>query len=195
MSDLLARESLARIEDYQVETVPDADIVVNANETSWDMTPEIRLELGTRLAEHAFNRYPSMHGEDLCQAIADRLGFDPAQVAIGNGSSELLEKACFAFGGAGRKIASANPSFSMYQTYAILADSQPVLFPLTVDGFVDPEGVISFCKEEKPALLIICNPNNPTGNFNPKASMEKIIRSVIITTVAAMQTPMPTVGL
>lgn len=178
MSDLLARESLARIEDYQVETVPDADIVVNANETNWDMTPEIRLELGTRLAEHAFNRYPSMHGEDLCQAIADRLGFDPAQVAIGNGSSELLEKACYAFGGAGRKIASANPSFSMYQTYAILADSQPVLFPLTADGFVDPEGVISFCKEEKPALLIICNPNNPTGNFNPKASMEKIIRSV-----------------
>ena len=178
MSDLLARESLARIEDYQVETVPDADIVVNANETNWDMTPEIRLELGTRLAEHAFNRYPSMHGEDLCQAIADRLGFDPAQVAIGNGSSELLEKACYAFGGAGRKIASANPSFSMYQTYAILADSQPVLFPLTADGFVDPEGVISFCKEEKPALLIICNPNNPTGNFNPKAAMEKIIRSV-----------------
>lgn len=53
MSEILARESLSRIEDYQVETVPDADIVVNANETNWDMTPEIRLELGTRLAEHA----------------------------------------------------------------------------------------------------------------------------------------------
>lgn len=178
MSEILARESLSRIEDYQVETVPDADIVVNANETNWDMTPEIRLELGTRLAEHAFNRYPSMHGEDLCQAIADRLGFDPAQVAIGNGSSELLEKACYAFGGAGRKIASATPSFSMYQTYAILADSEPVLFPLTADGFVDPEGVIAFCREEKPALIIICNPNNPTGNFNPRAAMEKIIRNV-----------------
>lgn len=178
MSNILARESLSRIEDYQVETVPDADIVVNANETNWDMTPEIRLELGSRLAGHAFNRYPSMHGEDLCQVIAERLGFDPRQVAIGNGSSELLEKACYAFGGAGRKIASANPSFSMYQTYAILADSEPVLFPLTADGYVDPDGVINFCREEKPALLIICNPNNPTGNFNPKAGMEKIIRSV-----------------
>ena len=82
MSNILARESLSRIEDYQVETVPDADIVVNANETNWDMTPEIRLEVGSRLAGHAFNRYPSMHGEDLCQVIADRLGFDPSQVAI-----------------------------------------------------------------------------------------------------------------
>ena len=178
MSNILARESLSRIEDYQVETVPDADLVVNANETNWDMTPEIRLELGTRLAEHAFNRYPSMHGEDLCQVVADKLGVAPAQVAIGNGSSELLEKACYAFGGAGRKIASATPSFSMYQTYAILADSEPVLFPLTADGFVDPEGVIAFCEEEKPALLIICNPNNPTGNFNSRAAMEKIIRNV-----------------
>ena len=178
MSNIQARDTLARIEDYQVETVPDADIIVNANETNWDMTPELRLELGQRLAEHAFNRYPSMHGEDLCAAIAAKLGFDPELVAIGNGSSELLEKACYAFGGPGRKIACPTPSFSMYQTYAILADSEPVLFPLTADGFVDPDGVIDFAKEQKPSLLVICNPNNPTGNFNRRDAMEKIIRNV-----------------
>ena len=62
MSNIQPRDTLARIEEYQVETVPDADIIVNANETNWDMTPELRLELGQRLAEHAFNRYPSRHG-------------------------------------------------------------------------------------------------------------------------------------
>ena len=90
MSNIQARDTLARIEDYQVETVPDADIIVNANEMNWDLTPELRLELNSRLAEHLFNRYPSMHGEDLCAAIAAKLGFDPELVAIGNGSSELL---------------------------------------------------------------------------------------------------------
>ena len=178
MSNIQARDTLARIEDYQVETVPDADIIVNANETNWDMTPELRLELNSRLAEHLFNRYPSMHGEDLCAAIAAKLGFDPELVAIGNGSSELLEKACYAFGGPGRKIACPTPSFSMYQTYAILADSEPVLFPLTADGFVDPDVVIDFAKEQKPSLLVICNPNNPTGNYNSRDAMEKIIRNV-----------------
>jgi histidinol-phosphate aminotransferase len=63
----------------------------------------------------------------------------------------------------------------MYQTYAILADSEPVLFPLTADGFVDPDGVIDFAKEQKPSLLVICNPNNPTGNYNRREGMEKII--------------------
>lgn len=178
MSNIQARDTLARIEDYQVETVPDADIIVNANETNWDLTPELRLELNSRLAEHLFNRYPSMHGEDLCAAIAAKLGFDPELVAIGNGSSELLEKACYAFGGPGRKIACPTPSFSMYQTYAILADSEPVLFPLTADGFVDPDVVIDFAKEQKPSLLVICNPNNPTGNYNRRDAMEKIIRNV-----------------
>lgn len=178
MSNIQARDTLARIEEYQVETVPDADIIVNANETNWDLTPELRLELNSRLAEHLFNRYPSMHGEDLCAAIAAKLGFDPELVAIGNGSSELLEKACYAFGGPGRKIACPTPSFSMYQTYAILADSEPVLFPLTADGFVDPDVVIDFAKEQQPSLLVICNPNNPTGNFNRRDAMEKIIRNV-----------------
>ena len=178
MSNIQARDTLSRIEEYQVETVPDADIIVNANETNWDMTPELRLELGQRLAEHAFNRYPSMHGENLCAAIGEALGFDPQQVALGNGSSELLEKACYAFGGPGRKIAAPTPSFSMYQTYAILADSEPVLFPLTADGFVDPDTVIDFAREQQPALLIICNPNNPTGNYNRHEVMEKIIRNV-----------------
>lgn len=178
MSNIQARDTLSRIEEYQVETVPDADIIVNANETNWDMTPEMRLELNSRLAEHLFNRYPSMHGEDLCAAIAAKLGFDPELVAIGNGSSELLEKACYAFGGPGRKIACPVPSFSMYQTYAILADSEPVLFPLTADGFVDPDVVIDFAKEQQPSLLVICNPNNPTGNYNSREAMEKIIRNV-----------------
>lgn len=178
MSKILARDTLARIEDYQVETVPDADIIVNANETNWNQPPEVLHELQSRLENHAFNRYPSMHGEDLCAAIGKKLGFDPEQVALGNGSSELLEKVCYAFGGKGRKIAVPVPSFSMYQTYAVLADSEPACFPLTADGFVDPDGVISFCKEENPSLLIICNPNNPTGNFNSKAAMEKVIRNV-----------------
>ncbi len=178
MTEIKARAYLSKFEDYQVETVPDADIIVNANETNWDLTPELRVELQTRISENAFNRYPTMHGEELSEQIAKALGVDPATVVIGNGSSELLEKACFAFGGAGTKIAYPSPSFSMYETYAVLGDAEPIAFALTPEGFIDPDAVIAFCQKEKPNALIICNPNNPTGNFNPRSDMEKIIRTV-----------------
>jgi histidinol-phosphate aminotransferase len=172
------RSGLEQIEEYKVATVPDADIIVNANETNWPLAPSAVNKIKEQLDNFAFNRYPPMHAESMCQILAQGLRVDPDTVILGNGSSELLEKACYAFGGVGRKIAFPYPSFSMYQEYAQLADSIPAPYPLTKDGYVDGEAVIEFCRKEKPALLIICNPNNPTGNYTPLAVMEKILANV-----------------
>ena len=49
---------------------------------------------------------------------------------------------------------------------------------MTEEGYVDPDVVIEMCERERPALLIVCNPNNPTGNYNSLADMEKIIANV-----------------
>lgn len=178
MTTILPRASLARIEEYTVETTPNADVIVNANETNWNMPADLLAEVQQVVAKNAFNRYPSMNCEELCEPIGAAWGVDPLNVVIGNGSSELLEKVCYAFGGAGRKIAYPVPSFSMYETYCVLADSEPAPFELTPEGYVDPDTVIAFCQKEKPALLIICNPNNPTGNYTPRETMVKIIRNV-----------------
>jgi len=66
----------------------------------------------------------------------------------------------------------------MYGEYAALSDSEEVRYPLTAEGFVDADSVIAFCKEQQPSLLIVCNPNNPTGNYNSLAAMEKILANV-----------------
>lgn len=172
------RFSLNQIEEYKVETVPDADIIVNANETNWPLAKSIVKKLKDEIDNFAFNRYPPMQAESLCKALGEGMRVDPDTIILGNGSSELLEKACFAFGGQGKKIAYPYPSFSMYETYAQLADSIPTPYPLTEEGFVDPAKVIAFCRDEKPSLLIICNPNNPTGNYNSIEAMETILKNV-----------------
>lgn len=172
------RFSLSQLEEYKVETVPDADIIVNANETNWPLGKSLVARIKTELDNFAFNRYPPMHAESMCQALAEGMRVDADKIIIGNGSSELLEKACYAFGGQGKKIAFPYPSFSMYETYAQLADSIPVPYPLNDEGFVDAKRVIELCAQEKPALLIICNPNNPTGNYNSLEVMEEILRNV-----------------
>ena len=177
MAFINARFGLDRLEEYEVETV-DADIIVNANENNYPMPAPVLEEILERTKSFSFNRYPPMKAETLCRIIADDLGVDAANVRIGNGSSELLQQACYAFGGAGHKIAYPYPSFSMYGVYAQLADSQGVPFPLDVNGYVDADAVIDFCKQERPSLLIICNPNNPTGNYNDLAVMEQIIANV-----------------
>ena len=138
----------------------------------------MRKKFTQRTARFPFNRYPPIKSENLCEVIAKELDVDIDCVKIGNGSSELLEKACYVFGGPGKKIAVPWPSFSMYGEYAAFSDSEEVRYPLTAEGFVDADSVISFCKEQQPSLLIVCNPNNPTGNYNSLAAMEKILANV-----------------
>ena len=177
MADYSVRGSIASMEEYSVETVA-ADIIVNANENNFPMPEEIATKISALANNFPFNRYPPMKSENLGQVIAKEFDVDPACVVISNGSSELLEKVCYTFGGSGKKIAVPYPSFSMYMEYAELADSVPVRYPLTADGYVDADLVIDFCKKEQPSLLIICNPNNPTGNYNKLSDMEKIIANV-----------------
>lgn len=172
-----AREGLELLEEYSVEHIA-ADIVVNANENNYPMPAEIEKHVREMSAAFEFNRYPSMHGEPLCDLIAEDLGLKRANVKIGNGSSELLQMACYAFGGRGRKIAVPFPSFSMYGVYTQMADSEALLYPLDEEGYVNADAVIELCKKENPALLIVCNPNNPTGNYNALSAMEKILANV-----------------
>ena len=177
MSSFTVRQSIEAMEEYAVESVA-ADIIVNANESNYPLPQEIAEKITQRTARFPFNRYPPIKSENLCELIAKELDVDIDCVKIGNGSSELLEKACYVFGGPGKKIAVPWPSFSMYSEYAALSDSEEVRYPLTAEGFVDADSVISFCKEQQPSLLIVCNPNNPTGNYNSLAAMEKILANV-----------------
>ena len=177
MSSFTVRQSIEAMEEYAVESVA-ADIIVNANESNYPLPQEIAEKITQRTARFPFNRYPPIKSENLCEVIAKELDVDIDCVKIGNGSSELLEKACYVFGGPGKKIAVPWPSFSMYGEYAALSDREEVRYPLTAEGFVDADSVISFCKEQQPSLLIVCNPNNPTGNYNSLAAMEKILANV-----------------
>ena len=177
MSEFSVRKSIEAMEEYSVESVA-ADIIVNANESNYPVPEEIAASVAARTARFPFNRYPPIKSENLCEVIAKELEVDVDCVKIGNGSSELLEKACYVFGGPGKKIAVPWPSFSMYGEYADLSDSIAVRYPLTAEGYVDADAVIEFCKKEQPSLLIVCNPNNPTGNYNSLAAMEKIIANV-----------------
>ena len=177
VSEIAIRSSLAGLEEYEVETI-EAKIIVNANESNYPVPAPVQAELEEKTKGFAFNRYPPIKCETLSALIAETLGVDIDKVRIGNGSSELLQMACYAFGGTGRKIAVPYPSFSMYGVYAQMSDSEVLRYPLNVEGFLDAEAVIAFCKENQPNLLILNNPNNPTGNYNPLPVIEQIIANV-----------------
>ena len=153
-------------------------IKVNANESTLNLPPLVEERVINRMALLAFNRYPNEEYYSLVEQIAKNFSVDSAQVLLGGGSSEIIEKVFHAFGGSGHKIVYPQPSFSMYKIYAKAADADGVPFNLDEKFNLNVDDFIAKIKAVGASLAVVCNPNNPTGNALTPAQIEKIVSSI-----------------
>lgn len=167
------REGLADMPSYDV-VERDWKIKVNANESTLNLPPMVEDRLLGRLAQVAFQRYPNEQMDLLREQIGAAYGLTKEHVIIGNGSSEIIEKAFHAFGGKERKIVYPTPSFSMYGIYAKAAEAQGVVVDLEEDFSLHVQKYIDTVNGEDAALAVVCNPNNPTGNVLTLGEVEEI---------------------
>lgn len=168
-----------------LDTMPSYDgvekdyrIKINANESTLNLPPLVAERVQSRLSYVAFNRYPNEEYYSLVEQIAKNFSVVQSQILLGNGSSEIIEKIFYAFGGAGKKIIYPVPSFSMYKIYAKAAEAEGVEFYLDKNFDLDVDKFIAKISEVKPSLVVICNPNNPTGNVWQVEQIEKIVKSI-----------------
>ena len=153
-------------------------IKVNANESTLNLPPLVEERVMNRLALLAFNRYPNEEYYSLVEQIAKNFSVESAQILLGSGSSEIIEKVFHAFGGAGHKIVYPQPSFSMYKIYAKAADAEGIPFDLDEKFNLNVDDFIKKIREVGASLAVVCNPNNPTGNALTPAQIEKIAASI-----------------
>ena len=172
------RKDLDKMPSYD-GTERDYRIKVNANECNLNLPPLVEERVLSRLSRVAFNRYPNYEYDSLREQIARNFSVDIEQILLGSGSSEIMEKLFYAFGGStSSKIVYPQPSFSMYKIYAKAAEAQPIPFELDDKYDLDVDKYIATIKKEEPALAVVCNPNNPTGNVLTVDQIEEIATSV-----------------
>lgn len=168
------RPGLDTIKSYHVPDIA-WPVKLDANERAEALPPAVQARIAERLAAVAGNRYPEIGQHSLKKALADGLGLEPENIALGNGSSEVLAAICRVFGGVGRKIVYPHPSFSMYKIYCQLADSEPLTVELDARFTLAPEKVFTTALQEQAGLIILCNPNNPTGGAMAVEAVEYIV--------------------
>ncbi len=112
-----------------------ADDVIKlaSNESPWGPHPAVVEAIGQ--ASAGLNRYPDQHAPGLRGRIAERFEIDPARVAVGNGSCEILLAAAEALCEPGDELLFAWPSFSIYPHLAALSGAREIRVPLA-DGYV-----------------------------------------------------------
>ncbi|MGI9050077.1 MAG: pyridoxal phosphate-dependent aminotransferase [Rubrobacteraceae bacterium] len=135
---------------------------LTSNELAFGPLPEAEAAISEVLARA--NRYPDSHASRFRKAIADaNAGSEPANVLVGNGSSEVLLNALQLLPGGG-EVVYPWPSFSLYPTLCAVLGMTARPVPLTKQGEIKPEALLSAVGPETRAV-ILCNPNNPSGSY------------------------------
>jgi histidinol-phosphate aminotransferase len=163
------------LDDARARAETSDAIKLASNESPLPPHPAV-IEAVTRAAAGA-HRYPDPEARALRRAIADHHETDPARVAVSNGSCEILLAAALALCEPGDEILFAWPSFSIYPYLAPLCGAREIRVELTDDYVHDLDAM----REEVTAatqLLIVCNPNNPTGTHIPADRVAEFVESV-----------------
>jgi histidinol-phosphate aminotransferase len=111
------------------------------------------------------NRYPDSTQKELKEKLAVLKDVSAKQIAVGNGSDELIDLIVKVFCEPKKDaVLMMNPSFAMYGFYASVNENKVVKLNLDENFGIDKEEFLKISKEEKPKVFFLCSPNNPTGN-------------------------------
>lgn len=150
-------------------------ILLNSNENPYGPSPAA---LEAMVEAHGVAmRYPDYWADQLQERLAAFHGVDPEMVVVTCGSTELLKLAVMAFLGRERRLVVAEPTFEAVGRYARLTGAETVKVGVRPDYRFDLDTMARAAKE-KPGLVYLCNPNNPTGTLVSQAAAEKLLAAV-----------------
>jgi histidinol-phosphate aminotransferase len=167
------------IQEVQRELGLDSIIKLASNENPWGPTEAVKnrvLRAVSGSKDEGLGLYPISDGMYLRSAIARRRGFNPDQIILGNGSSEIIEmaaKAVLLDGGSG---VAPKHSFAIYSIATQTAGGRFIESPGSPDE-LDADSIIAAVQADT-RIVYLGNPNNPTGTMLDKASLARLVQDL-----------------
>jgi len=135
-------------------------IKLNSNESPYGPAPQVLKALGDH---NTYNNYPDTDSTALRNALAEYTGVDSRSIVVSHGSNELINLLWHIFLSVGDNIVCCPPTFSLYTFITTFCGAYVLEVPRTVDYEVDIEGILAALTPET-KIIVLCSPNNPTGN-------------------------------
>lgn len=148
---------------------------ISSNENPYAPLPSIVAAAERAVGE--MNRYPDMAVTALHGALAERFGVDVERIATGVGSVGLLQQFVQATCDPGDEVVFAWRSFEAYPIVAAVNGASAVRVPLRDDESHDLEAMAAAITD-RTKLVLICQPNNPTGVGATRAELESFLAAV-----------------
>lgn len=144
------------------------------NENPLGLSP--RVDLGARQALELAHRYPDRARASLAVRIAESNGVRPENVVLGCGSTQILQGIVLSEAATAKTLVLAEPTFEAMARY-----QRPFtggVEKVSLDSrHAHDIGRMRERVGERPALVYLCNPNNPTATLTPSREMDAWIRA------------------
>src|SRR6266487_233206 len=156
-----------------VKTAPTGSVVVRLSANENPYGPSSQAHAAMNNSFDLCCRYPDEANDVLLEKIAKINGVSREQIALGDGSSEILKLCAETFTGPTQgKVIAADPTFEAILEYSKANGAEVVKVPLTSAFAHDLSKMSAAAKN---GLIYICNPNNPTASITPKNDLREFI--------------------
>jgi histidinol-phosphate aminotransferase len=152
----------------------DSIIKVASNENPFGPSPLAMAALQKAIV--SVNLYPDGNAFYLKQKLAAKLGVEPANLILGNGSNEIIEFVSHALLTPGAEIVVSQYCFAIYPIVAKMLGANVITVPAKDYGHDLPAMLRAITPKTR--IVFVANPNNPTGTLAPREEVIKLVNDV-----------------
>jgi histidinol-phosphate aminotransferase len=163
------------IEELERELGITGAVKVASNENPLGPSPRALVAIPTALPQ--LHLYPDAGGYALRRALATRLGVELSQLALGNGSNDLIYQLVLATCEGSDEVLSHRYAFLAYRLAAQVVGRAFVAASTTADLACDVDALIAAITP-RTKLVVLASPNNPTGSIVTRAGMDRILAAL-----------------
>ena len=178
MAEYLPGESL---EAFSARTgIPIHCIIkLNSNESPYGPSPSVLKALGDC---KNYNHYPDSDATALRVALSAYTGLEGSHIVLSHGSNELINLLWHIFLSVGDNIVCCPPTFSFYTSITSFCGASVIEVPRTTRYEIDVEHILAALTPST-KLIVICSPNNPTGNPIAESDVLALLESGCIVVI------------
>ncbi|MEY9843450.1 histidinol-phosphate aminotransferase [Streptacidiphilus sp. BW17] len=157
-------------------------VLLNTNENPYSLPDALVARIAERVAGAArdLNRYPDRDAVELRTALAGYLSASTGhtvsteQVWAANGSNEIIQQLLQTFGGPGRTALGFAPTYQMHDLISRGTGTDWIEGPRNPDFTIDVVSAEAVLAADRPDVLFVCSPNNPTGTAVARETVERL---------------------
>jgi histidinol-phosphate aminotransferase len=173
------RQALAQLPAYAPGRPVPGAVKLASNEMSFPPLPSVAAAIADAVSRGSagINRYPDNAAVALTAALAEHVGAQPGNIAVGCGSVALCQQLVQTTCDDGDEVLFGWRSFEAYPIVTRVVGAAPVTVPVTGQHALDLPAMAD-AVGPRTRLIFICSPNNPTGTLVRAAELEAFLDAV-----------------